>query len=97
MTRIEILLNAALAAAWHGWPVFPLHPGSKRPALHGQDHCPATGACTGGHRKWEQRATLDPELIRATWQRAPLTSALISRRRRRAKARSMGCRRLCPH
>jgi hypothetical protein len=78
MTRIEILLNAALAAAWHGWPVFPLHPGSKRPALHGQEHCPGTGACTDGHRKWEQRATLDPELIRATWQRAPYNIGLAT-------------------
>ncbi|MHA6762025.1 bifunctional DNA primase/polymerase [Streptacidiphilus sp. PAMC 29251] len=71
MTPNEFLLSAALAAAWHGWPVFPLRPGTKRPALHGADHCPGTEPCTTGHRKWEQRATLDPELIRSTWQRAP--------------------------
>jgi hypothetical protein len=61
------LLNAALAAAARGWHVFPLRPGTKRPALHGEATCPRTGACAGGHRKWEQRATTDPDRIRATW------------------------------
>lgn len=61
------LLSAALSAAERGWAVFPLRPGSKRPALHGAASCPRTGPCAAGHRKWEQRATTDPERIRATW------------------------------
>lgn len=65
--RREALLAAALSAAGRGWHVFPLRPGTKRPALHGDATCPGTGACEGGHRKWEQRATIDPERIRATW------------------------------
>ncbi|MEU9172601.1 bifunctional DNA primase/polymerase [Streptomyces sp. NPDC048420] len=64
------LLNAALAAAARGWYVFPLRPGTKRPALHGEASCPRTGPCASGHRKWEQRATTDPEHIRAAWSRA---------------------------
>ncbi|BBC33573.1 DNA primase [Streptomyces graminofaciens] len=67
----RVLLRAALDAAERGWHVFPLRPGTKRPALHGEAACPRTGPCTAGHRKWEQRATTDPELIRATWARAP--------------------------
>ncbi|NUV62803.1 bifunctional DNA primase/polymerase [Streptomyces sp. CAI-85] len=67
----EALLNAALTAAGRGWHVFPLRPGTKRPALHGEAACPRTGPCAAGHRKWEQRATTDPVLIRATWSRAP--------------------------
>ncbi|GHD60076.1 hypothetical protein GCM10010317_051770 [Streptomyces mirabilis] len=65
--RREALLAAALTAAGRGWHVFPLRPGTKRPALHGEAACPRTGVCAGGHRKWEQRATTDPERIRATW------------------------------
>ncbi|MER6158521.1 bifunctional DNA primase/polymerase [Streptomyces sp. NPDC001868] len=67
----EHLLNAALTAAERGWHVFPLRPHTKRPALHGEASCPGTGPCAAGHRKWEQRATTDPGLIRATWSRAP--------------------------
>ncbi|MFI1925748.1 bifunctional DNA primase/polymerase [Streptomyces sp. NPDC020377] len=63
----EHLTNAALAAAERGWHVFPLRPGTKRPALHGEQSCPGTGPCAGGHRKWEERATTDPDRIRATW------------------------------
>ncbi|MET9774280.1 bifunctional DNA primase/polymerase [Streptomyces sp. NPDC006367] len=65
------LLSAALNAAERGWHVFPLRPGTKRPALHGETACPGTGPCTGGHRKWEQRATTDPGRIRAAWSQAP--------------------------
>ncbi|MDW4907439.1 bifunctional DNA primase/polymerase [Streptomyces sp. ADMS] len=67
----EHLLNAALDAAERGWPVFPLRPGTKRPALHGETACPGTGPCATGHRKWEQRATTDPDVIRTAWSRAP--------------------------
>ncbi|MFF1371944.1 bifunctional DNA primase/polymerase [Streptomyces virginiae] len=65
------LLNAALAAAERGWPVFPLRPGDKRPAGHPERNCPRTGRCTDGHRTPEQRATLDPGNITACWQAAP--------------------------
>ncbi|WP_406508426.1 bifunctional DNA primase/polymerase [Streptomyces sp. NBC_00212] len=67
--RRACLLAAALAAAERGWPVFPLRSGAKRPALHGEDRCPATGECAGGHRKWEQRATTDPDRIQRAWGR----------------------------
>lgn len=65
------LLAAALDTAAHGWPVFPLAPGTKRPALHGLTRCPRTGSCTAGHLGWEQRATTDPHVIRAAWSRQP--------------------------
>ncbi|KOV93918.1 DNA primase [Streptomyces sp. NRRL B-3648] len=65
------MLHAALQAADQGWHVFPLRPGSKRPALHGEQSCPRTGPCANGHLKWEQRATTDPDRIRAAWSRAP--------------------------
>ncbi|MEU6535820.1 bifunctional DNA primase/polymerase [Streptomyces sp. NPDC047000] len=67
----EHLLHAALDAAARGRHVFPLRPGTKRPALHGEKSCTGTGPCEQGHRKWEQRATTDPDRIRAAWSRAP--------------------------
>ncbi|MFE8953838.1 bifunctional DNA primase/polymerase [Streptomyces althioticus] len=66
----EHLLNAALEAAERGWHVFPLRPGTKRPALHGERACTRTGPCAARHLKWEQRATTDPDRIRAAWSRA---------------------------
>ncbi|MFB7323635.1 bifunctional DNA primase/polymerase [Streptomyces sp. NPDC056190] len=65
------LLHAALDAVLHGWYVFPLRPGTKRPALHGETACRGTGPCAGGHRKWEDRATNDPDRIQAAWSHAP--------------------------
>ncbi|WP_405886888.1 bifunctional DNA primase/polymerase [Streptomyces longwoodensis] len=65
------LLASALTAAGRGWPVIPLHPGSKRPAGHAERVCPGTGRCTGGHRTPEERATTDPDLIRAAWANRP--------------------------
>jgi hypothetical protein len=47
------ILAAALACARRGWPVFPLLKGGKRPAI----------------TNWEQRATTDPDRIRACWSR----------------------------
>ncbi|MGW3487089.1 bifunctional DNA primase/polymerase [Streptomyces sp. NPDC001054] len=64
------LMRAALDAAARGWHVFPLRPGGKPPALHGEKLCPRTGECTAGHVKWEQRATTAPDRIRAAWSRA---------------------------
>ncbi|MFJ8082025.1 bifunctional DNA primase/polymerase [Streptomyces sp. NPDC096205] len=63
------LLAAALCSAERGWPVIPLHPGTKRPAGHPERSCPSTGRCAEGHRTPEQRATTDPELIQAAWAR----------------------------
>ncbi|RLK58447.1 bifunctional DNA primase/polymerase [Actinokineospora cianjurensis] len=48
-------LEAALAAARRGWPVFPLYPFSKRPAV----------------KDWENRATRDEAEIAAWWEAAP--------------------------
>lgn len=62
------LLAAALAAAERGWPVFPLLPRSKIPALHHRDRCPGTGVCAQGHRGWPQRATTDPDQLAAWWR-----------------------------
>ncbi|UXY20296.1 bifunctional DNA primase/polymerase [Streptomyces cynarae] len=72
------LLSAALDAAARGWHVFPLRPGTKRPALHGEAACPRTGPCASGHRKWEQRATTDPDRIRAAWSRAPFNVGIAT-------------------
>jgi hypothetical protein len=47
--------------------VFPLRPGTKRPALHRFDRCPRTGPCQHTHQGWERRATTDPDRIRAAW------------------------------
>ncbi|MFI9104952.1 bifunctional DNA primase/polymerase [Streptomyces fildesensis] len=49
------LLRAALETAIHGWPVFPLRPGDKRPAI----------------KEWESRATTDPARIERCWTHAP--------------------------
>lgn len=74
----EHLVRAALDAAARGWHVFPLRPDTKRPALHGESSCPRTGACAAGHRKWEQRATTDPDRIRAAWSRAPFNVGIAT-------------------
>ncbi|MGW3284066.1 bifunctional DNA primase/polymerase [Streptomyces sp. NPDC001002] len=65
------LLAAALLSAERGWPVIPLVPNTKRPAGHPERDCPRTGRCTDGHRTPEQRATTEPELIRAAWANRP--------------------------
>jgi hypothetical protein len=72
------LLAAALDAAGRGWPVFPLHPGTKRPALHGHARCPGHGPCADGHQGWEQRATTDPDRIRRAWSTAPFNIGLAT-------------------
>ncbi|MEU4672430.1 bifunctional DNA primase/polymerase [Amycolatopsis sp. NPDC023774] len=72
MTTMDTeLMTAALDAAARGWHVFPLRPGTKRPAGHGEHDCLGTGRCGDGHRTWEQRATTDPDKIRAAWSHAP--------------------------
>ncbi|MEU4686786.1 bifunctional DNA primase/polymerase [Streptomyces xinghaiensis] len=74
----ETLLRAALEAAERGWHVFPLRPGTKRPALHGENTCTGTGPCANGHRKWEQRATTDASRIRAAWSAAPFNVGIAT-------------------
>lgn len=71
MTANRRLLVSALTAAERDWPVIPLHPYAKRPAGHPERVCPRTGRCASGHRKPEQRATTNPELIHATWGSRP--------------------------
>ncbi|MFI1498216.1 bifunctional DNA primase/polymerase [Streptomyces platensis] len=60
--------SSALAAANRDWKVFPLRPGAKQPALHGEQHCPRSGDCAGGHAKWEQRATDNPLQLERAWE-----------------------------
>uniref|UniRef100_A0AAU2VSE7 Bifunctional DNA primase/polymerase n=1 Tax=Streptomyces sp. NBC_00008 TaxID=2903610 RepID=A0AAU2VSE7_9ACTN len=76
--RNTLLFAAALRAADRGWHVFPLRSGDKRPALHGETACPRTGECAGGHRKPEQRATTDPERIRAAWSSGPFNVGIAT-------------------
>ncbi|WP_329350508.1 bifunctional DNA primase/polymerase [Streptomyces sp. NBC_01261] len=72
------LLHAALDAAARGWPVIPLRPRSKVPALHGERRCPHTGACTDGHRTFEQRATTDPARIERCWSAGPFNVGIAT-------------------
>ncbi|GAA4910277.1 bifunctional DNA primase/polymerase [Streptomyces coeruleoprunus] len=72
------LLRAALDAAKRGWHVFPLRPADKRPALHGEATCPSVGDCAGGHRKWEERATTDPDRIRRAWDTLPFNVGIAT-------------------
>ncbi|MFF9917175.1 bifunctional DNA primase/polymerase [Streptomyces globisporus] len=72
------MLAAALQAAEYGWHVFPLRPADKRPALHSQTLCPRTGDCAGGHRKWEDRATIDPDRIRRAWAERPFNIGIAT-------------------
>jgi hypothetical protein len=68
------MIQAALNAAARGWHVFPLRPGSKRPAYPGHDagHCDRTDPrCRDGHQGWEPRATTDPARIGRGWALAP--------------------------
>ncbi|MFB6839002.1 bifunctional DNA primase/polymerase [Streptomyces sp. NPDC056361] len=71
-------LNAALDAAERGWHVLPLRPGTKRPALHGEEQCPQIRDCAGGHRKWEDRATTDPDRIRRAWADRPFNIGIAT-------------------
>ncbi|MBW3359316.1 MULTISPECIES: bifunctional DNA primase/polymerase [Streptomyces] len=72
------LLTAALDAAERGWHVFPLRPGDKRPALHGETVCQGLGECAGGHRKWEDRATTDSDRIRRAWADRPFNIGIAT-------------------
>ncbi|GBQ04144.1 DNA primase [Streptomyces spongiicola] len=76
--RNTALLAAALDAAARGWPILPLQPGGKRPALHGESACTRTGVCADGHVKWEQRATTDPDRIRTAWSTRPFNIGIAT-------------------
>ena len=68
------MLHAALDAAARGWHVFPLRPGTKRPAKpdHDAKQCDGTDPrCRDGHTGWEPRATIDPARIRRGWATVP--------------------------
>ncbi|MCX4549461.1 bifunctional DNA primase/polymerase [Streptomyces sp. NBC_01500] len=76
--RNTTLLTAALDAAARGWAVFPLRVDDKRPALHGEERCPRTGACFTAHQVPEQRATTDPARIRQAWAARPYNVAVAT-------------------
>lgn len=72
--RRQQLLDATLAYAEAGWPVFPLRPGTKRPATPNHTEAACDGSdrrCIDGHVGWEARATLDPDRIIAGWRHRP--------------------------
>ncbi|MCY0924803.1 bifunctional DNA primase/polymerase [Streptomyces sp. H27-H1] len=72
------LLAEALSLAARGWPLFPLRPGSKTPALHSAERCPRTEGCADGHLKWEQRATTDQDAIVRCWTHKPYNIGLAT-------------------
>ncbi|MFE5521403.1 bifunctional DNA primase/polymerase [Streptomyces virginiae] len=75
---MNAVLDAAVDAAGRGWPVFPLRPGTKAPALHRADRCTLVGICAGGHVKWEQRATTDRAVIVRCWSHKPYNIGLAT-------------------
>ncbi|MEV0677424.1 bifunctional DNA primase/polymerase [Actinosynnema sp. NPDC050436] len=56
-------LAAAVAAVERGWPVIPLRPYGKVPAL----------------RDWDRRATLDPDQVLAWWEHRPYNVGISCR------------------
>jgi len=72
------LTTAALAAAERGWPVIPLRPGGKAPALHGERACPRTGPCAARHLRYEERATTDRARIERCWATGPFNVGIAT-------------------
>ncbi|MEU0314772.1 bifunctional DNA primase/polymerase [Nocardioides sp. NPDC006273] len=63
-------LNIALDYAARGWRIFPLLPGTKRPARpnHRERDCTGTDPrCRNSHTGWDARATTDITRIRRAW------------------------------
>ncbi|XVV02681.1 bifunctional DNA primase/polymerase [Actinosynnema sp. CA-248983] len=56
------LVEAAMDAIRRGWPVFPTHPGAKRPAVP----------------EWERRACSDPRRIARWWAEHPHANPAIA-------------------
>lgn len=66
--------TTALDYAVRGWRVFPLLPGSKKPATpnHRARDCDGSDPwCRGGHTGWEQRATSRGDWITRAWSSNP--------------------------
>lgn len=64
------LLDQTLTYSARGWHVFPLIPGTKRPATpnHPADRCDGSDPwCRTGHTGWQDRATTDPDRITRAW------------------------------
>lgn len=64
------VVEAAHTYTERGWHVFPLIPGTKRPAIpsHPEHRCDGRDPlCIDGHLGWEQRATTSSEQIEAFW------------------------------
>lgn len=69
-TNASDMLTGALTAAARGWHVFPLLPGTKRPARPNHRAVDCTGfdpRCHDGHTGWDARATTDVTRIRRAW------------------------------
>jgi hypothetical protein len=72
--EIDELRIAALLYASRGWHVFPLVPGTKRPACPGHPaaRCDRSDPwCRDGHTGWEQRATTTDARIHRAWSTRP--------------------------
>lgn len=72
------LADWALTLADQGWPVFPLRPGGKTPALHKREHCQRVRFCRDGHQTWEARATTRSEPIARRWRRSAYNVGLAT-------------------
>jgi Bifunctional DNA primase/polymerase, N-terminal len=76
---VTILRNAAMRFAGHGYPVFPLRPRGKTPAIAAAhpEGDPQHGVCHGecgrlGHGLYD--ATADPEQVWRWWRRWPMAN-----------------------
>lgn len=71
------LLAYAISYTQHGhWPIFPLRPGTKRPAVpdhtaNNCDHSDPRCNSADGHQGWEQRATTNQDRITRAWNTSP--------------------------
>ena len=71
---VDQLRTAALLYASRGWHVFPLLPGTKRPACPGHPaaRCDRSDPwCRRGHQGWEERATTNDARIMRAWSSTP--------------------------